>query len=254
MNPETQLDPTRVQHGIDQYWSRYAPDYEAHQSSRLRMAGEVTAWENVFHPVLPETPAKIMDAGTGPGNVAFILAGLGYDVMGMDLSKGMLTQAEHKAAELGEENDQHLPTFMHADAAAPPLPAASLDVITARYFLWTLRRPEQALANWFEVLKPGGRLVVVDSLWFPDGMMGSELALEGNDRMSDFQVAYKPALPDLPLAEATSMQEFVDLIAAAGFTDVVLDELPEIYELDRAHGVAPNHQVQMNYRVTARRP
>ena len=40
---------------------------------------------------------------------------------------------------------------------------------------------------------------------------------------------------------------------AAGFVDVRADPLPELLELDRAHGVAPGRSPQLLHRFSARR-
>ena len=48
------------------------------------------------------------------------------------------------------------------------LPDASFDLVTFRYVLQHLRRPSQALAEAWRLLRPGGHLVVVET----DDMLG----------------------------------------------------------------------------------
>lgn len=231
-----------VQHALDDYWSRWAPDYEAHQQHRLQDPGEVEAWERVWAPALPPAPADVLDVGTGTGHAALIIAGLGHRVTGIDRAEGMLAEARRKTACSPGAR------FLRGDAADPPFPPGSFEAITARYLLWTLRGPEEALRRWHDILRPGGVLVAVDALWFPRGLAGHDA---GSDRSAHFCRAYAPARQDLPLAEAEDIAVFAAHIEQAGFAEVTIDELPDIMDRDRRHGVAPGHEVQPQHRVRA---
>ena len=239
-----------AQERINEYWSRWAADYESYQQQRNEKPGETEAWERVWSAALPPVPAKVLDVGTGSGHAAMIIAGLGHQVTGIDLAEGMLAEARAKVGYAAS------PQFGRGDAADPPFEEGTFDAITARYVLWTLRRPEHALARWLEVLRPGGRLAVVDSLWFPEGIgePGSTHGDPDGERSQHFLDAYAGAKEDLPVAEARDVSAFSRLIEGAGFTEVSVEELDEIYALDRRHGVAPGHQVQMQYRITAAKP
>ncbi len=57
-------------------------------------------------------------------------------------------------------------TFGLGDAVAPAMAEMSVDIIVCRHFLWTLREPEVALGNWRRLLRPRGRVVVIDGFWF----------------------------------------------------------------------------------------
>jgi ubiquinone/menaquinone biosynthesis C-methylase UbiE len=41
--------------------------------------------------------------------------------------------------------------------------SGSFDLAMSRHLLWTLAHPEAAIDEWMRVLRPGGRLVIVDS-------------------------------------------------------------------------------------------
>ena len=56
------------------------------------------------------------------------------------------------------------------DAAAPPVPAGAFDVVLARHVLWALPDPETALRHWVSLLRPGGRLVLVEGVWGNAGL------------------------------------------------------------------------------------
>ncbi len=62
------------------------------------------------------------------------------------------------------------------DAGDPAYALASCDVVLARHVLWALPDPEQALARWVRLLRPGGRLVLVEGRWSTGaGLRASEL-------------------------------------------------------------------------------
>lgn len=105
-----------------------------------------------------DEPQKILDVGTGSGIMAFLLAQLGHDVTGIDLSSGMLEQARNNAAALKLDV-----RFEQSDAEKLPFADQSFDAVVNRIVLWNLPNPEAAFAEWKRVLRPGGRLVVIDT-------------------------------------------------------------------------------------------
>lgn len=239
-------DVTAAQDNINRYWTERADSYDAHHRRQLGNAEIRAGWTDVWRRALPAPPARVLDVGTGTGHVALILAELGYDVVGTDLAPGMLDKAREKAAGLA-----HPPELLIGDAVAPDFPPGSFDVLTSRYLLWTLRTPEVALANWRALLRPGGLLAAVDSTWFPSGIhTDTDTPLE---RQPGFRERYdRDVLSLLPLAEATSIDDSAALVRAAGFADVAVTPLPEILELDRRHGVADGHEVQLQFLITGR--
>ncbi|WP_282700137.1 class I SAM-dependent methyltransferase [Streptomyces sp. CC219B] len=238
-----------VQEPITSYWSGHGPDYDAHPTSRLHMGEAAQRWQQVWASALPQAPADVLDVGTGTGQVAVHLWQLGHRVTGVDLAEGMLDLARAKAAELDDP-----PVFRVGDAVRPPLPAASFDAVTARYLLWTLREPVQALRNWHELLRPGGHLAVVDGLWFANGI---DTSRDTPDR-AVFRSAYRPhVVQALTLAESADPQDFAAAVRDAGFVDVRIRDLPEIQaaELELSRDPAVGHRVdpRMQFLITARR-
>ena len=89
-----------------------------------------------------------------------VLAGAGYAVTGIDFSRAMLVAASRKAADAGVAV-----TFRTGDASAPELAAESVDAIVVRHVTWALPEPADAIRHWAALLRPGGRLVLVEGLW-----------------------------------------------------------------------------------------
>ncbi|MFI6825418.1 class I SAM-dependent methyltransferase [Micromonospora sp. NPDC050187] len=229
-----------AQDRINAYWTDRAPSYDEYQQRPDRLAVDQQAWSEVWKGALPPAPSDVLDVGTGSGQVAMVLAGLGHRVTGIDLAEGMLARARQHAA--GMPNG---PVIRRGDAVHPDFPPGSFDAVTSRYLMWTLREPEVAVANWVRLLRPGGTIAVVDSTWFPDGL---------DNASENFTDHYDPQVQAvLPLAAARSIDQTVAVLEAAGLAQVTVTQLTSIYELDRRFGVAPNHEHQMQFLITGRR-
>ncbi|WP_433533147.1 class I SAM-dependent methyltransferase [Micromonospora sp. CA-263727] len=228
-----------AQDRINAYWTGRAPSYDEYQQRPDRLAADQRAWSDIWARALPAAPLDVLDVGTGTGQVAMVLAGLGHRVTGIDLSEGMLAQARRHAAAMAGG-----PVITSGDAVHPDFPAASFDAVTSRYLMWTLREPETAVANWVRLLRPGGTVAVVDSTWFPSGLD------DASENFADHYDSQVRAV--LPLAAATSIDQTVAVLEQAGLTAVTVTPLTSIFELDRQFGVAPSHEHQMQFLISGR--
>ncbi len=104
------------------------------------------------------------EIGCGAGTAARELAALvGAEgrVHGFDISGTLIDVALSRTVQTGVANVD----FRVADAATLPLPAESLDAYRAERVFQHLAQPERALAEAFRVLRPGGRILVMDQDW-----------------------------------------------------------------------------------------
>jgi 2-polyprenyl-3-methyl-5-hydroxy-6-metoxy-1,4-benzoquinol methylase len=122
------------------------------------------AWRSLMVDVLPPAPARVVDLGCGTGSLAVLLAEAGYDVTGLDLSPAMLVRAEQKAA-----GAKVRVRYVLGDAADPTEVGGDVDVVLARHVVWALPDPETSLRRWARLVRPRGRLVLVEGRWHTGG-------------------------------------------------------------------------------------
>ena len=109
--------------------------------------------------LVPETDAgRLLDIGTGTGRVLELLAPRVSQGIGVDASKAMLALARSRLAR---------PGFAHcsvrlADMYRLPLAEASFDIAVVQMVLHYAEDPPGVLAEVARVLRPGGRLIVID--------------------------------------------------------------------------------------------
>ena len=100
----------------------------------------------------------VLDVGCAAGHTAFAFAPHVREVIGVDLSAGMLAEADRQARERGITNVR----WQEASAAALPFPDWTFDIVTCRMVAHHLPALAPSLTDIARVLRPGGRFVVVD--------------------------------------------------------------------------------------------
>ncbi|MFJ4970315.1 trifunctional class I SAM-dependent methyltransferase/NUDIX hydrolase/VOC family protein [Streptomyces sp. NPDC088755] len=115
------------------------------------------AWAGRLESWLPGIRSDVLDLGCGTGSLALLTAGQGHRVTAVDRSPRMAERARAKLAGTGAE-------VLVGDAARPPVGERAFDVIMARHVVWLLPDPAAVLAHWFGLLKPGGRLVLIEGV------------------------------------------------------------------------------------------
>jgi SAM-dependent methyltransferase len=119
----------------------------------------------------PRGHERVLDMGCGTGHTALAFAPRVREVVGLDLTQAMLDEAGRLAALRGIANLR----LERGDAMALPYPDASFDLVTCRQCAHHFERPEAALREAARVLRPGGRLVLVDSVAPEDAAQDSFL-------------------------------------------------------------------------------
>jgi ubiquinone/menaquinone biosynthesis C-methylase UbiE len=146
---------------VARFWDAQVSSFDEEPDHGLLDPDVRAAWREVLLPELPPAPGRVADLGCGTGSITVLLAQAGYDVHGVDLSEGMVAAAKAKVVSARVSAE-----VVQGDAAFPPFEPVSFDVVFARHVLWALPAPEAALPRWTRLLRPGGRLVLVEGLWF----------------------------------------------------------------------------------------
>ena len=143
-----------------QYWDDLASSFDDEPDHGLRDSLVLEAWTELLKTWIPAANATILDIGCGTGSLSVILARLGHTVTGIDLSPSMISLARTKAAAYGLEIEFHIMDASHVQFAEH-----QFDMILCRHLLWALSEPEQVLQRWIKLLKPGGRLILIEGYW-----------------------------------------------------------------------------------------
>jgi SAM-dependent methyltransferase len=143
-----------------EYWDTAADSFDQEADHGLRDRQTRSAWARLLRSWLPAPPAAVLDLGCGTGSLALLLTQHGHHVLGIDLSTRMAQLAHAKLATAGVDAQ-----VLVGDAGDPPVHGQTFDVVLARHLLWTLPAPDSALRRWVELLRPGGRLVLVEGRW-----------------------------------------------------------------------------------------
>ena len=145
------------------YWSKRSTDFLAQRREELH-SPLAERFLGILRKELPEgRRLKILDVGCGTGFFSILLAREGHDVMGIDLTPGMIRGADILAGEELTEEERKRCRFQVMDAEHLEFEKETFDVVVSRNLTWTLPDAEQAYAEWCRVLKKAGVLLNFDA-------------------------------------------------------------------------------------------
>lgn len=149
----------RLQEARD-IWNAEAAAFDEQPDHGLRDPAVREAWTQLIEAVMPSSQEAILDIGCGTGSLSVVLAQLGHTVTGIDLSPNMIVAAQAKAAAANCTID-----FQVMDAAFPQFEAGQFDVVLCRHILFMLPEIDHVLQRWSKLLKPKGRLILIEGFW-----------------------------------------------------------------------------------------
>ncbi len=189
-----------------------------------------------------------LDAGCGTGAVAFALAPHVASVVGVDVREDYLEAAREAAPENV--------TFAAGDVTALSFGYAEFDVVCCHRVLHHVRRPEVAVAELSRVVRPGGRIFVVDQLGSTDPLV--TLGMDRFERLRD--ETHQRLLPDADIRGYLDANDLVVLSSEITREKVDLEERLELAGFDEAErarirGPAPAtpYEIEVGWYV-ARKP
>jgi demethylmenaquinone methyltransferase/2-methoxy-6-polyprenyl-1,4-benzoquinol methylase len=212
---------------VDDVFDSVAPRYDL--MNDLMSAGLHRAWKNVLvtavNPPRNARPFGLLDVAGGTGDIAFRVAEAGGEhtrAAVVDINREMLAVGRDRAAE------RHLDravSFVEGNAEALPVASRTQDACTIAFGIRNVPRIELALAEFYRVLRPGGRFLCLEF---------SNVDMPGLDRFYDFY-SFKviPALGRMIVGDAEPYRylvesirrfprpaRFAEMIKAAGFARV----------------------------------
>jgi ubiquinone/menaquinone biosynthesis C-methylase UbiE len=138
---------------LQRYWDKKASSYDK----------QMGFWDRHLF-----DDSRAWACGQATGNVLEVAFGTGLNLhqypddvtlSGIDLSESMLDIARHRAAEIGRGA-----TLLQGDAHALPSEDSSFDTVVCTFGLCTIPDPAVAIGEMIRVLRPGGRLILVDHI------------------------------------------------------------------------------------------
>lgn len=153
-------------HGV---FSRVASKYDV--MNDLMSVGIHRIWKDAMMDWLaPRTGQRLLDVAGGTGDVAFrfLKRAKGASAVVCDMTEPMLIEGRKRAE--AEQMAQSL-DWVVGDAMALPFPDNSFDVYTISFGIRNVTRIPDALAEAYRVLRPGGRLMVLEFSRIPNDLL-----------------------------------------------------------------------------------
>ncbi len=141
------LPPDEVRGMFD----RIAPVYDV--MNRVMTAGLDRRWRRLTAEAVVRPGDRVLDACCGTGDLALACLRMGGNVTGLDFSERMLERARRKSGEVD---------WVRGDLLALPFAEGEFDAATVGFGIRNVPELEAGLAELRRVLRPGGRLGVLE--------------------------------------------------------------------------------------------
>lgn len=199
----------------DSVQDQFDPRAQAYLSSRVHAQGpDLDYAEQLVAGHLPPQ-ASVLDVGCGAGHLAFRLAPRVASLVALDPSAAMLATVAQEAGARGLRNLQ----TRGGSAESLPFQQASFELVASRYSAHHWAHLEQALAELQRVAKPGGMLLLIDTL-------------APEDALADTHLQSIELLRDRSHVRNRSRSQWRQLLAAAGFELLAQRQWPLDIEFD----------------------
>jgi demethylmenaquinone methyltransferase / 2-methoxy-6-polyprenyl-1,4-benzoquinol methylase len=175
---------------------------------------------------------RVIDLACGTGDLtqSFAKHTMASSIIGIDFTPQMLDFARLKQARLPAHMAERI-EYRQGDAMDLDLPSAHADVVSIAFGLRNVQLPEKAIAEFYRILKPNGRLVILEFdqprlapvRWFNrlycEQIMPRTATLIARDRSGAYRYLPKS------VAAFRTREEVLAMLAAAGFRNGVAKPL-----------------------------
>ena len=144
---------------VQQMFTRIAPRYDL--MNRLMTGGQDVRWrKEVIRRAAPPAGGRLLDLGAGTGDLAgeALRQAPGCQVVAADFTLEMMRFGQARGLP-----GQPVPGWSGADALHLPFSAETFDAVVSGFLLRNVIDVPKALAEQQRVLRPGGRVVVLDT-------------------------------------------------------------------------------------------
>ena len=145
--------------GVRAMFDRIAPVYDV--MNRVMTAGLDGRWRRETAAAVVRSGDRVLDTCCGTGDLALACERAGGRVIGLDFSERMLERARRKSSAI---------EWVQGDALALPFEDDSFDAATVGFGVRNLEDLDRGLAELARVLRPGGRVGVLE-ITRPQGLL-----------------------------------------------------------------------------------
>jgi demethylmenaquinone methyltransferase / 2-methoxy-6-polyprenyl-1,4-benzoquinol methylase len=132
-------------------FDRIAPVYDA--MNHAMSAGLDRRWRRLTAEAVVAPGDRVLDACCGTGDLALAAQAQGGKVTGLDFSEGMLERARRKSSDV---------EWIRGDLLRLPFQDAAFEAVTVGFGVRNVEDLDRALRELRRVLKPGGRLAILE--------------------------------------------------------------------------------------------
>lgn len=132
------------------------------QLNRVISFGIDVSWRKKVVKIIKSThPQTVLDIATGTGDLAIAMSSTGAKkIIGLDISPGMLEVGKVKVT---QQKLEGLIEMVVGDSEALPFKEGEIDAVTVSFGVRNFENLEKGLGEIYRVLKPGGKLVVLET-------------------------------------------------------------------------------------------
>ena len=202
---------------VQTMFSEISPRYDL--MNRVMTLGQDLGWRRRAARTVVRPGDTVVDAGTGTGDLALACIDAGAaQVIGLDVARPMVVRAREK----GLDNKFGLSGFALGDATRLPLADESVDVWCSAFVVRNIPDLDAALREAARVLRPGGRLAVLEIPKMDRGWLRPFARVHFNQvvpRLGRLISGHRSAYTYLPVSvdHFLTPREFTARLRAAGF-------------------------------------